>query len=203
MHWGQPRGEAGEEGTLEKKKKTEKTINRVLITKFIYHHKNNCHTIPCSLGNRIPSRTKHTVGASGLLIIVRYVLQREGEPRGAVLHGAGIRNGSAPGCRPNALENLTSRGPPKAAFLLPAVLSGGLLLGLGCTEWNAGGRYSLLALQPPQLALLPTDETESSSSPWPACRQKLLLHPAMPGGATEVTGASGGCLRKKLFPLAP
>lgn len=119
---------------IRKKKRPEKTINRVLITKFIYHHKNKCHTIPCSLGNRIPSRTKHTVGASGLLIIVRHVLQREGEPRGAVLQGAGIRNGSAPGCRPNALENLTSRGPPKAAFLLPAVLFGRLLLGLGCTE---------------------------------------------------------------------
>lgn len=136
-----PAGEA-EARTVHQKKRPGK--NTVLVTKSIYQCKNNCHAVPCSLGNRTPSRTKHAVGASGLLIIVRYVLQREGEPRGVVLHRAGIRNGSAPGCLPNALENLTCRGPPKDAFLLSAILFGGLLPRPGCTETNAGGKYSCL-----------------------------------------------------------
>lgn len=88
----------------------------MLITKYISQYKNNCHTTPCSLGNRILPRTKHAAGASRLLIIVRYVLQQEGGLQGVVLHGAGIRNGSAPGCLPNPSENLTFPGAAKGCF---------------------------------------------------------------------------------------
>lgn len=59
----------------------------------------------------MPLRTKHAAGASRSLLIVRYELQQEGELRGVVLHKAGIRDGSAPGCLPNPSENLIfSRG---------------------------------------------------------------------------------------------
>ena len=63
---------------------------------------------------------------------------------GLVLHRAGIGDGSAPGCLPNTLENWTFRGPPKGAFLPPAVLFGGFLPGVGCAEPNAGGTCSCL-----------------------------------------------------------
>lgn len=135
----------------------------MLITKSIYQYKNSSHTVSCTLGNHIPSRTKHAAGASRILIIVRYVLQQEGELRGVALHGAGIRNGSASGCLPKALKNLTFQRPPKVAFLLPAVLFGGLLPRPGRTVAKSRWEASLLSLQPLQLVVLHPNEQSLGS----------------------------------------
>lgn len=149
-----------EERKVNLKKQPGKTT--ALITKSIYQYENNGHTAPCTLGMHIPSRTKHAAGASRILIIVRYVLQQEGEPQGVALHGAGIRNGSASGCLPKALENLTSQRLLKDAFLLPVVLFGGLLPRAGCTVAKCRWEVSLLALQPLQLVLRLPDGTVTS-----------------------------------------
>lgn len=135
----------------------------MLIAKYISQYKNNSHTTPCSLGNCIPPRTKHAAGASGLLIIVRYVLQQEGGLQGVVLHGAGIRNGSAPGCLPNASENLTFPGAAKGCFS-PA----------GSTPARTSAcrrEVFLLALQP--LQPLPLHPDEMGSPGWSPCLPSL------------------------------
>lgn len=67
------------------------------------------------------TQNKAFCGASQLLLIVRYELQKEGELRGVVLHKAGIRDGSAPGCLPNPSENLIFPGATKDAFLQTTV----------------------------------------------------------------------------------
>lgn len=179
---------------------TRKTT--ALVTKSIYQYKNNGHTVPCTLDNHIPSRTKHAAGASRILIIVRYVLQREGEPRGIALHGAGIRNRSASGCLPKALENSTFQRPSRGHFLLPAALFGGLLPKLGRTVAKCTWEVSPLTLQPSQLVLLLPDATVTGIPPHPTDKS-FCFHDILPcpWSFLDVTRVTGEHLRKKSFPL--
>lgn len=130
------------------------------------------------------------------------MLQREGEPRGIALHGAGIRNRSASGCLPKALENSTFQRPSRGHFLLPAALFGGLLPKPGRTVVKCTWEVSLLTLQPSQLVLLLPDATVSGIPPH-STDKSSCFHDILPCPRSflEVARVTGEHLRKKSFPL--
>lgn len=115
---------------------------------------------------------------------------------------AGIRNGSASGCLPKALENLTLQRLPKDASLLPAVCFGRLLPRPGCTVAKCRWEVSLLTLQALQLVLLLPYGTVTGIPHHPT-DTSFWFHDILPcpWGFLDVTRVTGEHLRKKLLPL--